>query len=153
MDKIDRGIIKLLRKKADMPFLHVAEKLGISPVTVQNRYEKMIKNGAIFGTSLILDIEKIGFDGKAFLFIKKTKDSDIEKTIDDLSKIKNLFCVVEIIGGFELMAMMVFRNVAEMKKIVYEIKSLPSIEKVELAVSDESFYPFRREFRKINPLK
>ena len=153
MDRIDRGIIKLLREKADMPFLHVAEKLGISPVTARNRYEKMIKNGAIFGTSLILDISKIGFNGKAFFFIKTTKDSDIGKTIDDLSKIRNLFFVVEIIGRFELMVMVVFRNITEMKKIVYTIKALPSIEKVELAVSDEIFYPFRREYRKINPLK
>ena len=153
MDKLDRKIIELLGKKADTPFLHIAKKLAISPATVQIRYERMKKNGAIFGTSSILDISKIGFEGKAFLFIKKTKVSDVKETINDLYKITNLFFIVEIIGRFEIMAMIVFRDIKEMKKIVYDIKHLASIEKVECAVSDESFYPFRKEYSEINPFK
>ena len=41
MDNIDKGILNELMKDPKKPFLTIAEKMGIAPVTVQARFEKM----------------------------------------------------------------------------------------------------------------
>jgi Lrp/AsnC family transcriptional regulator, regulator for asnA, asnC and gidA len=150
MDRIDRDILRLMRKKSDMPFLQIAEKIGVSSITVQARYEKMKKDGVFFGTTLMLDLSKIGFHGKAFLFITISKDCDVRKIVESFRQMPNLFFVVEVVGAFDLLAMIVFRDVAEIIKIVNDIKLVPCVEKVEVALSNESFYPLRKEYTEID---
>lgn len=43
LDKINQEILSQLLKKPQKPFLKISEELGISPITVKNRYEKMKK--------------------------------------------------------------------------------------------------------------
>ena len=96
MDRIDKKILKLLKENPKMPFLEIAKKIGISSITVQKRYEEMEKKDAIFGTTVMLDLSKIGFKGKAFLFIKTSKNSKIPEIIKTFRQIPNLFLIVEI---------------------------------------------------------
>jgi DNA-binding Lrp family transcriptional regulator len=153
MDRIDIDVLKLLRKKPDMPFLQIAKKIGISSITVQKRYEEMRKDGVFFGTTLMLDLSKIGFEGKAFLFITISKDCDVKKIVNAFRRMPNLFLIVEVVGTFDLLTMLVFRDIAEITKIVNDVKAVPYVEKVEVALSDESFYPFREEYTEINLLE
>ena len=150
MDKMDEEILKLLRKDPDMPFLQIAEKIGVSPITVQKRYEEMEKEGVFFGSTAILDLLKIGFHGKAFLFITLCKDSNIKKVVKTFRQMPNLFLIVEIVGSFDLLVMVVFKDISDIIKVVNEIKVVPHVEKVEIAISNESFYPYRKEYVEIN---
>ena len=151
MDRIDKKILKLLRENPNIPFLKIAEKIGISPISVQKRYEKMGKKDIIFGTTVMLDLSKIGFKGKAFLFIKTSKDSKLRDVVEAFHQIPNLFLIVEIIGSFDLLAMVVFRDITNIIKVVNEIKAVPHVEKVEIALSNESIYPLRKEYPEIIP--
>lgn len=148
MDTINKNILRLLMGNPKMPFLKIAEKIGVSPITVQKRFEKMRKEGTFYGTTLIVDLSRIGFQGKAFLFIT-TRNSDVKKIVGSLNQIPNLFLVVEIVGGFDLLAMVVFRKLSEVVKVVNCVKAVSSVEKVELALSEESFYPYREEYGEI----
>jgi hypothetical protein len=62
----------------------------------------------------------------------------------------NLFLIVEILGSFDLLIMVVFRDISGIIKVVNDIKAEPHVEKVEIAVSNESFYPYRKEYVEIN---
>ncbi len=150
MDRIDIDILRLLRKKSDMPFLQIAEKIGVSSVTVQKRYEEMKKDGVFFGTTLILNLSKIGFEGKAFLFITTSKHSNLKQLVEAFHQMTNLFFIVELVGAFDLVALIVFRDIAEIIKIVNDVKISPYVEKVEIALSDESFYPLKEEYTEMN---
>lgn len=149
MDIIDKKILKLLRENPKMSFLEIAKKIGISPITVQKRYEEMEKKDMLFGTTVMLDLSKIGFKGKAFLFIKTSKNSKVMEMIKTFRQMTNVFLIVEIIGSFELLAMVVFRDIREIIKVVNEIKAVPYVEKVEIALSNESIYPLRKEYTEI----
>jgi Lrp/AsnC family transcriptional regulator for asnA, asnC and gidA len=153
MDETDREILKIMSKKPDMPFLQIAKKLSISPITVQKRFEDMKKEGIFFRSTLILDLSKIGFKGKAFLSIKLAKDCDLKKAVEALQQMKNLFIVVEIVVTFDMFAMVVFRDITEIMKIVNDIKTTPCVEKVEVSLTDESYYPFRKEYSEIDVLE
>ena len=150
MDRIDRDILRLLRKKPTMPFLQIAEKIGVSSITVQKRYEEMKKDGVFFGTNVILDLSKIGFEGKAYLFITISNHPDLKEIVETLYQTPNLFFFVELVGTFDLMALVVFKNMAEIIKIVNCVKLLPFVEKVDVALSDESFYPLKEEYSEMN---
>ena len=65
----------------------------------------------------------------------------------------NLFLIVEIVGSIDLLAMAVFRDIANIIKIVNEIKAVPYVEKVEIALSNESIYPLRKEYTEIIPFE
>ena len=64
-----------------------------------------------------------------------------------------MFIISEIVGAFDLLTIAVFRDMKEIKRIVNAVKSLPCVEKVEIALSDESFYPFREEYAEMNLFK
>jgi Lrp/AsnC family transcriptional regulator for asnA, asnC and gidA len=153
LDEIDREILKIMSKKPDMPFLQIAKKLGISPITVQKRFEDMKKEGIFFRSTLILDLSKIGFKGKAFLFIKFSKDCNIKKIVEALHQMTNVFLFVEIVGTFDMLAMVVFRDITEIMEIVNDIKATPCVEKVEISLTNESFYPFRKEYTELGLLE
>ena len=149
MDSLDLDILRLLTKQPDTPFLHIAEKIGVSSITVQKRYEEMKKKGIFIGATLMLDLSKIGFEGKAFLFVNLSKDCDVKNLVKAFRLKPNLFLIMELVGTFDLLAMVVFRDIAEIIKIVNDIKTVPCVEKVELAISNESFYPLRKEYPKL----
>ncbi len=69
MDKLDYLLLSELLKDAQMPFVTIAKKLGISPQTVISRYKKMKKEGIIFSCVVSIDLLKLGYQGKAFLMI------------------------------------------------------------------------------------
>ena len=63
---------------------------------------------------------------------------------------QNLFLIVEIVGAVDLLAMVVFKDIAEIVKIVYDIRKKCCVDKIEVALSNESFYPYRKEYTEIN---
>ncbi len=149
MDKIDQEILTQLTKKPKKPFLKIAQEIGISPITVQNRYEKMKKEGIIFGTSMMIDLSKIGFQGKAFLFITSSTNCKYRMTTQTLSKIQNVFLIAEIVGAFDVLVMLTFRDIAEIKETVDQIRAQPCVEKVETALTNDTIYPVKEDFTDI----
>jgi DNA-binding Lrp family transcriptional regulator len=60
LDSLDLKIINLLQKDGRMVFTDIAKMLGASAATVQTRYNKMKKARLIMGSTLLLDMERIG---------------------------------------------------------------------------------------------
>ncbi len=149
LDKIDKAILKELIKNPKKPFQHISEKIGVAPVTAQARFEKMKNNGAIHGTFSILDLSKIGFQGKAFLLAKASREYDAETAISNIFEIPNVFLISELVGVYDLLVMVVFRNMAEIREIVNKIRTLNTIEKVEVSLTNEVNFPLKEEFTEI----
>jgi DNA-binding Lrp family transcriptional regulator len=146
LDRIDRQILKSLNKNPQKPFLRIAKEIGVSIYTVQKRYEKMKKESVIFGSSIVIDLSKIGYQGKAFLLITISTGYGENNMVEALQQIPNVFLVSEIVGAFDLLAMVAFRNIAEMKKVVNKIRELPNVQKVEVALTDGTSYPVNEEY-------
>lgn len=149
MPKINKKILSQLQKRPGKPFIKISEELGISPITVKNRYERMKKEGKIFGTSTILDLSKIGYQGKAFLHITNDLNENPERIIKNLQQIPNVFLVSEIIGAFDILVMAAFRDLKEIKEITNRIRDEPSVKKVEMSITDDTLYPLTNEYTQI----
>lgn len=153
MDDVDKKIVLELMKNSRIPFSHVAKKLGISSFTVQQRFEKMKKEGAILGTFTIIDVSKLGFQGKIFLFVSFSKNYDLRTMVKKLFQFPNVFLVSEVIGRFDLLVMSVFRNISEVKELVKKIDGLQKNIKIEFALTDDTYYPIQKEYTEINPFE
>ena len=65
-------------------------------------------------------------------------------------QIPNIFFISEIVGAFDLLAMVAFKNMADVKEVVNKIKTLPSVQKVEITLTDGTAFPFKEEYSNIN---
>jgi DNA-binding Lrp family transcriptional regulator len=149
LDKINQEILTQLLNDPEKPFLKISEELGISPMTVTDRYEKMKKDGIIMGASIMLNLSKIGFQGKAFLHITTSDNQNPEIIIRALQQIPNVFLISGIIGAFDILAMFAFRDVTEVKEVINRIRTEPSVKKVETSITDDTVYPMTKDYAQI----
>ena len=88
MDEIDKKILKLLQKNADIPLLGLSKRVGISTTPCCNRIKKMEEAGIIKSKITVLNNEKINLSITVFLSIsvKSHQDEWFERFKDTLMK-------------------------------------------------------------------
>ena len=145
MDEIDRDILRRLVNDPQKPFLSVAKEIGISSQTVKKRFDTMKKNNVFFGSSMIIDLSKIGFQGKAFLLTNGSKSYESEIAIKLITQIPNVFLISEIVGPYDLLIMIVFRSATEIQEIVNKIRAIDAIENVDVTLTLDTDFPIKRE--------
>ena len=149
MDIVDKKILRILTKDPTTAFTKIGNELGISSNSVQKRYDRLIENKIVNKASVILDLSKVGFEGKGFLFISNAKDYDSKQTVNYLKKIANLFFIAQIVGIFDILVMIAFKNTDDLNNLIREIRSQPSVERVEIAITNETSFIFSEEYTKM----
>ncbi|MDD4093175.1 MAG: Lrp/AsnC family transcriptional regulator [Methanothrix sp.] len=132
MKEIDRNIMNELINDAQIPFRRIALKFGVSPETVRKRYEKMKTEGMINQCMISVDLEKIGYNGLAFLMIAC---KDIAATIAHLKKMRNVLFVAKTTGGCDIVIMAASRDMADLLKLVEGVKTLSGVDRVDIFLS------------------
>ena len=149
MDEIEMSILRELTENPQLPFLKIAERIGVSPRTVQKKYQKMKDSSIILHSSIIIDLSKIGYQGKAYLYIINTPGQDKELTINALKKIPNMFMITETIGDYDILAIAAVRNLKSIMDKVNTIRKLPSVERVEVTFVADTMFPGPKEFNEL----
>jgi Lrp/AsnC family leucine-responsive transcriptional regulator len=149
VDRIDRFIINELTKNGRTSFLKIAKQLGVSPLSVQKRYKKMKENGIILCPTILIDLSKIGYQGKAYLMITENPEYDKKETLDFLEHLQNVFFISEIIGEFDILAMVPFRDFKDVVELVDRIRALPHVSRVEIALTSDTSFPITKYYSKM----
>lgn len=149
MDETDYLILSQLLVNAQMSFLQIAKKLGISSFTVKNRYDKMVKDGVIKCTSVNIDLSKLGYQGKMFMLITSASNCPKEVTIEALKKIRNIISISEIIGPFDIIAIAAITDFNSIKDLINEAKKIPSVQRVNINCVNETAFPLSTTFGKV----
>jgi Lrp/AsnC family transcriptional regulator, regulator for asnA, asnC and gidA len=143
MDNLDYLILSEIVKNPQIPFSHIARTLKISQNTVKKKYEQMVKKNIIIGSSIIIDLSKIGFEGMASFSIITEKKA---LTIEALQKIFNVFIIVETVGDYDIRAMAIIKNYAGMMTLVKEIQAIPTIKQVDVVLRTETLFPMFSQY-------
>ena len=69
MDAIDKKILSIIQKKANIPLSELSKKIGISTTPCWNRIRKMEENKTISGKITIINKEKINLPVTVFLSV------------------------------------------------------------------------------------
>jgi Lrp/AsnC family transcriptional regulator for asnA, asnC and gidA len=149
MDEIDVKILKELTLDPQIAFLRIAEKTGVSPKTVQKKYQKLKENHTILRSSITIDLSKIGYQGKAYLMITNTPGQDKIVTINALSNIPDVFLITDVLGEFDILAIAAVKDYTHVLNMVNTIRNLPSVEKAEAAFVTDAIFPAGKEFNEL----
>jgi Lrp/AsnC family transcriptional regulator for asnA, asnC and gidA len=149
MDEIDHKILTELTKNAQVPFSRIAKKIGLSPQTVQMRHAKMKEEGAILRAGIIVDLSKLGYQGKAVLMIANAPNHKKQETIEALKKMRDVFIETEIIGDFDVVAVAAIRDFRSAINLVNKIRALPSVDNVVPSLSTDTAFPVGKGFNEL----
>ncbi len=149
MDRLDYLILSELLKDAQASFAEIARKLGSSPYTVGRRYESMKKEGIFHRIMVSIDLSRIGYQGKAFLLIGISPQQSKSSVIEALKKISNIMVISELVGPFDLLAIAPVADLAGIRTLVEEVKKTPNIQRVEVALINDTNFPVNPSFNRI----
>ena len=150
MDALDLKIINELTKDAQRSFLSIAKEIGVSPKTVQIRYDKLREEGILLLSCIIVDLAKLGYQGKAYLMITNTHNHDKTETIEALKQMQNVFTIVEIVAGdIDVLALAAVKDFRSIVNLVNEVRKLPSVDNVEVIFTNDTTFPVGKEFNAV----
>jgi DNA-binding Lrp family transcriptional regulator len=124
-----------------MPFYNVAKIVGISPRTVELRFRKLVEENIILQSTILLNLSKIGYAGKAYISITNFPGADRCTTVNELKKIEGIFLVTQIIGDFDILAITTVKDFASIIGVMDHIRKLPSVEKADVSFFNDKTYP------------
>jgi Lrp/AsnC family transcriptional regulator, regulator for asnA, asnC and gidA len=149
MDKLDYLIVAELHKDGSMSYVDIAKNVGSTPNKVRRRYERMKKDGIIFKSASIVDLARLGYQGKAFVMINVFPNSDKTETIKHIMKIKNMLGISEVIGPCDLVAIAFITDIDSIQTILAEAKKAPNVQKVDFYCIDDTYHPICPNFNEI----
>ncbi|MHA1310725.1 MAG: Lrp/AsnC family transcriptional regulator [Candidatus Helarchaeota archaeon] len=131
IDIIDLHILELLRNNSRMPFVKIADELGISEGTVRIRIKKLNEKGVIKQYTIIKGNSNLL---KTIIFLKINLQF-IEKNLEILKNIEKIDSICELTGEFNLMLIGNFKGIDDFKNFIWNyINSLEGIEKMKTTV-------------------
>ena len=128
LDKKDEQILKNLLDDSRFSSRQIAQKIGVSTVTVISRIKNLERQKVIKGYTVLLDRQKLGYDMTAIIEISVHKNKMI-KVAKEVSLIKNVCAVYDVTGQNDIMVIAKFKNRDELNKFIKKISSNPDIEK------------------------
>src|SRR5512136_3068096 len=149
MDRIDQQILEELTRNPQAPFSRIAKRIGVSPITVQRRYNELKEEGIILQSSITMDLSKVGYQGKAILMITNAPNEDKTRTADALRHMKNVFLVANVIGECDVIAVAAIKDFKNIIDLINEFRKIPSVDQVEVDLTTDSAFPVDKEFNNV----
>ena len=120
MDNTDLHILKILQKKARVPNVEVARKIGMAPSAVLERIKKLEAQGVIEGYEVRLNPDMFKCSMIAFVQIKVATPGRLTETGEMLSAIEQIQEVHYLAGEDCLMIKLRVSNNTELETILRE---------------------------------
>jgi len=142
MDAINVQILTELMSDAQIPFSHIAKKIGMSHETVRKRYERMKEEGTIKQCTVLVDGHKLGDEGTAFLMLSCASEANKKDVLESLKLIPDLYMIVDVIGDYDFFTWARLENIEKLARLVGSIRSLGNIDRVETILLTQTYFAF-----------
>ncbi len=103
IDELDKEILGVLEGNSRLSLRKIAELLEVSPSTVGERVDALIKNGVIKRFTVQIDPDELGLNCSLLVLLKVDPCIDVKKISKDLTKIPAVCYVYRITGEFNFM--------------------------------------------------
>lgn len=144
IDTVDRQILGFLLEDARMPYLEIARKLIVSGGTIHQRIEKLKKMGVIEGSTVQLNLQKLGYDVTVFLGIHLTSAKDLKSVIRELEKMPEVAEAHYTTGNYALLIKLHTKSIRDFHSFLAErLQSIDAIQSTESFISLDQ--PIKRE--------
>jgi Lrp/AsnC family transcriptional regulator for asnA, asnC and gidA len=136
MIELDKTIVDCLSKNARMSFRQIAKKTDKSTDTIINHYNNLKKDGDIRGSTIVLDIEKIGYEGIAAFEIDTTSSRNIntDTILEKLIKMPNVIVATKTVGEHNLLVPVVIHDLKHYQKISVDIADILGVKDISSSI-------------------
>jgi DNA-binding Lrp family transcriptional regulator len=139
LDDTDRFILERLTVDARASFRGLARDLGVSPDTVIGRYRKMVERGVIRGSTTVVDLVELGYQGMAAFHIDMDPSSldgeaNSRRVLETLIKLPNIIVATRTMGDHDLLALGVVFDVEHLVVLSGEIGSIPGVRDLQVSI-------------------
>ena len=140
MDELDLAIIKMLTADARTSFRKIARDLNVSPDTVINRYTALQKEGAIRGSTIVLNSRKIGYHAMVVFLIdvspahssnSQIPPADSSQILEKLIRMPNIIVATKSVGDHDLLAIGVVTGFEHLAKVKNEMAKMPGVRDIQ----------------------
>lgn len=133
IDRVDKEILRLLQKNAELSAAAIGEKIGLSQSPCWRRIQRLRDEGLIQGQVMRFDRKKLGFDVMVFAQVKLTAHGR-SKVPEFADKIRQFGEVQEchlVLGNIDFLLRIVVRDIEEYERFFFEkLSHLPEIQEV-----------------------
>jgi len=147
LDEIDIKILRTLQKDIRTPFKEIANQCNISTDTIKNRYNKLIENEVIRGSTIVVDPKKMGQGNLVIIGIKVVQKFS-ESILNMIKKMKGLCVVTKSIGQYDIEAIFLLKDIEQIGATKDKIEDFPQVKSadVEIFVDKPLLCPKNFEF-------
>jgi Lrp/AsnC family transcriptional regulator, regulator for asnA, asnC and gidA len=136
-DNIDIQLISSLATDARRPFSKIASEIGTSVDTIIRRYERLVKR-KVLKVVIQIDPRKIGYLAQASFYISIQSKGSTEETVNNLSKIRNVYQLTKTMGDADLFLFALVKDFNEYFLLREEIATQPSLKLLRSEVNPVS---------------
>jgi Lrp/AsnC family transcriptional regulator, leucine-responsive regulatory protein len=120
LDRIDRRILSLIQSNARIANKELAQMVHLSPTPCLRRVGLLEQAGYIARYRAVLTPEKLGYSIRAFLTIKRTRESHRETVWQRILAIPEVVACHVVSGDFDLLVEVVARDMEHYAKLTLE---------------------------------
>ena len=126
---LDKKIVEYLIENARMSFRKIANKTDKSTDTIINHYNSLMENGDIRGSTVVVDIDKIGYQGIAAfeIDISSSDNTTSDMIMETLIKMPNIIVATKTVGEHDILVLAVIHDLRHYQKISVEIAQIQGV--------------------------
>jgi DNA-binding Lrp family transcriptional regulator len=127
IDEIDVKIMKILLKDSRKKFTDIAKECGVSVTTIKNRYSELKKSGIILGSTVIVNVKNLGYEGYLSLYVNAQFD-EVEQFLEYANKLPGVMTYhVTLNENYNAHILLPVKNMQEIEQRKEQIKKHPSV--------------------------
>ena len=129
----DELLLSVLRENARASTAEIARRLGLSRTTVQNRIERLERQGVIGGYTVRVhdDYERTRIRAHILITVRPKQMPAVVKALQAVREVRVLY---SISGGFDLIALAVAGSVSEMDVLTDAIGAIDGVERTTTSI-------------------
>jgi Lrp/AsnC family transcriptional regulator for asnA, asnC and gidA len=118
LDETDVKIVEALRADGRVAFAQIAEKLGVSPGMIRQRYNRLVEMGYLKVVA-ITNPSRMGLKTMAMIGIRTDGDKMLQ-VAEQIAALEEVIYIIIVSGRYDIMAEVICRDHADLLRFLTE---------------------------------
>ena len=133
IDEINKKLLRMLQNDARTSFKDIAKECDVSIDTIKNRFNVLMKNGVIRGSTIVVDPKKMGEGNLVIIGIQVVQQFS-ESVLNMIKKMQGLCVVTKSIGQYDIEAIFLLKDIEQIGATKNMIRDLKQVKNVDVDI-------------------
>ncbi len=133
VDRLDRELIAVLRKDGRAPLSKIAQILGVSRGTVQNRLDRLLDSGSVLGFTVRVR-EDYGLDAVRAIMLIEVVGKSTTQVINRLRGLPEVHSLHTTNGSWDLVAEVHSSSLADFDRVLSDVRMIDGVLNSETSI-------------------